>query len=154
MGWRIMKDFRDRYTYSYIDSATNNVLSDPTLYSSVKSIEILTHNPSGTSIYTVDGSFYPTLPAISNALYGTVDYWYIIGMINNIDDLLTPLPYGYKLYYPSKDALNSYMSSLTKAINSNPELLNVVSTYYGTSSSLGNSNPKPSNRWVNGTLMF
>lgn len=149
-----MQDFRDRFTYSYLDSSSNNVLSDPTLYSSIKSIEFLTHNPAGTNIYTVDNSFYPTLPAISNALYGTVDYWYILGMINNIDDLLTPLPYGYRIYYPSKDALKSYQKSLTNAINSNPELTNVKEVHYGNSQGLNSSQNKKSSRWVNGTLMF
>lgn len=144
-----MAEFLDSYNYKYIDFDSGSILQDPTLYTSCKSLEILTHN-SNLKIYTVSTRFFPTLQSISNSLYGSIDYWYILGILNNIDDALQPLPYGYKLYYLPEDDINTYKKSLTSIANTNPSLANVKQVKNGGN----NSQTKSPSRWINGVAQF
>lgn len=129
-----MADSRETNNYIYSD-LTGSLFADDLFYALNKNLwNILTSQSINT--YVVTGVEPSTLTYLSEKIYSTIDFWWILGMINGIDNNLFTLPKGRILYYPNKDDIAFYLKQ-SNAIQS-------TSPY---------SVPK-SNKYVNGLFTF
>jgi hypothetical protein len=131
-------DFRNSVTYQYVDS--NKIINNSSyFYTLTKAFNVLVTNSYQVSEYVVNGAVYPTLPSISNYLYQTIDHWWILGMMNNIDNLFQPIPLGTIIYWPSTTSINQYKKALIAIQSSNPET-SIINELQGSNASASQTN--------------
>jgi len=124
-----MADMRTQINYEIVDY-TENVYADPLIYAFSLFTQLFPRSTMTT--YITRGNAPATLWAISYAAYGTVDWWWLIGMLNGIDNALMPLANATTLYIPTLNQLNQYKSAvaqMSSGINSNINPNYVGGTY-------------------------
>lgn len=101
-----MSDTRESTNYIYADE-NGTKFADDFFYSMTKnSWDIL--NSSSINTYIVNGNEPSTLPYLAEKFYSNIDYWWIIGMFNGIDNILAPIPKNTIIFYPSDEDISSY----------------------------------------------
>lgn len=106
-----MTDLRTQVNYEIVD-AYDNIYLDPLIYAIGKFVDqiILTD----ANVYITKGNKPSTLWEISFEVYNTIDYWWLIGMLNGIDNILVPLQNNTTLYLPTLNQINEYKSNIAE----------------------------------------
>lgn len=124
-----MADMRTQINYEIVDFY-DNIYADPLIYAFSKFTNVFPLSSMNT--YITQGNQAATLWSISYAAYGTIDWWWLVGMINGIDNALVPLQNAVTLYVPTITQLNQYKSAVAEMssnINSNINPNYVGGTY-------------------------
>ena len=114
-----MADFREQINYEIVDDY-HNIYVDPLIYGMSKFTDLFPL--ASLQRYIVQGNDSATWWSLSNKFYGTIDYWWLLGFINGVDNILVPLQNQSTLYVPSITQINQYRSALSQmstGINSN-----------------------------------
>lgn len=113
-------DFRETINLEIVDDY-DNIYNDPLIYALSKFTNIFT--TTGMNTYIVQGGGASNVWNLSYQLYGDYTYWWLIGMLNGIDNILAPIPNNTTIYYPTMGQINSYKSALAEmsssAVNNN-----------------------------------
>lgn len=139
-----MSDLRNTLYFNY--TVDNMTYPDDLIYV-VKSVLDSVVDNGQLNTYSPTGSQVCTLPSLSMTFYGTTDWWWLLGVINGIDNIFQPIDSTIVFYYPSVLQLSAYQSLLVS-------LLTVAKNqaYSGTSSEKNNSSL--SNKYIGGILVF
>lgn len=49
---------------------------------------------------------------ISNHLYGTIDYWWVLAKLNRVRDVMTNFKVGFPVYYLDENSMHSIISTI------------------------------------------
>lgn len=109
-----MSDFRSSIYYSYVNSE-GNICINPLVYSFSKYTDLFPQQ--SMNLYSVVANNPQNIEAISNQLYGTQDYWWLLALLNGISDILSPLPINTTIYYPPEELITEYKSGLSEIIS-------------------------------------
>ena len=107
-------DFRSELYFEYIDSNGVGVIN-PLPYAFSKYLDLFP--ASSLSLYKVIGATSGNLEFISQYLYSTPDYFWLLALLNGIDNVLLALPVNSFIYYPPEQLINSYKSELAEIVS-------------------------------------
>lgn len=103
-------DYRETNNYIY-EAEDGALFADDYYYSLNKTLFNLLYS-GNVKEYYVTGKEISTLPYISNKLYGTPDYWFLLAIINGISNILTPVPKNTIIFYFEDSDITTYLQTL------------------------------------------
>ena len=110
-----MSDIRDSIYYTY---SVNGIPFNDTLIYTLEPVLSQIISVSPLSTYNIVKGNVATLPSLSNTFYNTIDWWWLLGIINGIDNIYQPIDSNILFYYPSIDQINNYKNQLTLLLSS------------------------------------
>jgi hypothetical protein len=138
-----MSDIRETIYFRY--NVDNVPYNDSLIYTYKPALDYLINDPN-LNTYTLPGNQICTLSSLSYKFYGDTGYWWILGLINGLDNLFQPLDPSLIFYYPDQSSISSYETKLVLFMSS-PQ-------YSGGTSSPNNPRSSLSNIYIGGTLVF
>lgn len=108
-----MSDLRDSMFYTY--SVNNIPYNDTLIYTLEPTLNTLI-SISPLNTYNIKKGSITTLPSLSNTFYNTIDWWWLLGIINGIDNVYKPINPSLLFYYPSVDQLGNYKNQLSSLL--------------------------------------
>lgn len=139
-----MSDLRNTLYFNY--SVDDIYYSDDLIYT-IKSVLDTVVDNGQLNTYSPNGGSVNTLPSLSMNFYGTIDWWWLLGIINGIDNVYQPIDPSIVFYYPSVSQLSAYQSQLVSLLTTSKG-----TEYSGVSSQ--NNNSSLANKYIGGILVF
>lgn len=102
-------DARTNYKYSLYNSDGASYVS-PWNYIDVVALNIL-RTQSVNNVHVVNINEVNNFPLISYNIYNTIDYWWLLGLVNGKKNTFD-IPILTKLMYPSLQDINAYFKAL------------------------------------------